>query len=255
MDNAEPVEIVAFDYPADIAPVDKAEVTEKIAGVPPEPVAAPPESETEQVDRKQLEQKLRTEMDTHIKQESERAFEAGRKRGHEEGQQTACEQASEAQKLAAEQRRQQAAELVENFGQARDEYLRRVEEEVVALALAVAARILRREAQMDPLLLTGAVRVALNQLGATTKLRLRVPADDEPMWREAMALVPGLEVRPEIVGVPEMRLGDCVVETELGSVDLGIRAQLSEIERGFFDRAGKRKPAEIDGNPSGEIGQ
>ncbi len=37
-----------------------------------------------------------------------------------------------------------------------------------------------------------------------------------------------------------MRLGDCVIETELGSVDLGIRAQLGEIERGFFDRAGGR---------------
>jgi flagellar assembly protein FliH len=35
-----------------------------------------------------------------------------------------------------------------------------------------------------------------------------------------------------------MRLGDCVVEAELGSVDLGVRAQLAEIERGFFDRTG-----------------
>jgi hypothetical protein len=41
-----------------------------------------------------------------------------------------------------------------------------------------------------------------------------------------------------------MRLGDCVIETELGSVDLGIRSQLGEIERGFFDRAGGgRAPA------------
>jgi flagellar assembly protein FliH len=37
-----------------------------------------------------------------------------------------------------------------------------------------------------------------------------------------------------------MRLGDCKIEAELGSVDLGIRAQLGEIERGFFDRAGGR---------------
>ena len=48
--------------------------------------------------------------------------------------------------------------------QERDRYLHAVEHEVVKLALAVAARILRREAQMDPLLLTGAVRVALGQL-------------------------------------------------------------------------------------------
>jgi flagellar assembly protein FliH len=48
-----------------------------------------------------------------------------------------------------------------------------------------------------------------------------------------------------------MRLGDCVIETELGSVDLGIRSQLGEIERGFFDRAGsmsssKPKPDAVE---------
>jgi hypothetical protein len=33
------------------------------------------------------------------------------------------------------------------------------------------------------------------------------------------------------------------METELGSVDLGVRAQLGEIERGFFDRVGGRRGA------------
>ena len=60
----------------------------------------------------------------------------------------------------------------------RDRYFEAVEHEVVKLALAVAARILRREAQMDPLLLTGAVRVALGQLSASTQVRSRVPAAD-----------------------------------------------------------------------------
>ena len=51
-----------------------------------------------------------------------------------------------------------------------------------------------------------------------------------------------------------MRLGDCVIETELGSVDLGIRAQLGEIERGFFDRAGGRAqpPPEQPRSPPGD---
>jgi flagellar assembly protein FliH len=113
-----------------------------------------------------------------------------------------------------------------------------VEHEVVALALAVAARILRREAQMDPLLLTGAVRVALGQLSGSTQVRLRVPAAELDLWSEAMALVPNLAVRPTVIAGEGMRLGDCMIETELGSVNLGIRAQLGEIERGFFDRAG-----------------
>jgi len=112
---------------------------------------------------------------------------------------------------------------------------------VVELALAVAARILRREAQMDPLLLTGAVRVALGQLSGSTQVRLRVPESELDLWSEAMALAPNLALKPTVVPGDQMRLGDCVIETELGSVDLGIRAQLGEIERGFFDRPGSAR--------------
>jgi flagellar assembly protein FliH len=56
----------------------------------------------------------------------------------------------------------------------------------------VAARILRREAQMDPLLLTGAVRVALGQLSGSTEVRLRVPPAELDLWTEAIALLPNL---------------------------------------------------------------
>jgi flagellar assembly protein FliH len=136
----------------------------------------------------------------------------------------------------------QAAELVESFARERDRYLGAVEREVVKLALAVAARILRREAQMDPLLLTGAVRVALGQLSASTEVRLRVPPAELDLWTDAIALLPNLALKPSVIAGEEMRLGDCVIDTALGSVDLGIRSQLGEIERGFFDRAGPIKP-------------
>jgi flagellar assembly protein FliH len=91
---------------------------------------------------------------------------------------------------------------------------------------------------MDPLLLTGEVRVALGQLSASTQVRLRVPAAELELWNAAIALLPNLAVKPSVTAGEGMRLGDCGIETELGSVDLGIRAQLGEIERGFFDRAG-----------------
>ena len=65
-------------------------------------------------------------------------------------------------------------------------YFARVEREVVQLALAIAARILHREALLDPLLLAGAVRVALGQLGETTGVRLRCPAEQVERWRELL---------------------------------------------------------------------
>jgi flagellar assembly protein FliH len=181
---------------------------------------------------------IRVEFDKRLAQETRRAFEAGREQGKQEGRQ--AERVAHAAELtaASQERQRQAVGLIDNFAQERDRFLHSVEHEVVELALAVAARILRREAQMDPLLLTGAVRVALGQLSGSTQVRLRVPLADLDQWTEAMALVPNLALKPTVVPGEGMRLGDCVVETELGSVDLGIRSQLGEIERGFFDSAG-----------------
>jgi flagellar assembly protein FliH len=182
--------------------------------------------------------KEHAELEQRLAGETRRSFEAGREQGRLEGRQ--AERATQAaiQTAAQELRARQVAELIASFAEERDRYLHAVEHEVVELALAVTARILRREAQMDPLLLTGAVRVALGQLSGSTEVRLRVPATELDLWTETIALLPKLRVKPSVVSGEGMRLGDCTIETELGSVDLGIRAQLGEIERGFFDRAG-----------------
>lgn len=189
---------------------------------------------------------LRAEFDRRLAEETRRSFEAGRERGKLEGHQAEREARAAAQSSGDEMRVRQVADLIESFAEERDRFLRTVEHEVVELALAVAARILRREAQMDPLLLTGAVRVALGQLSQSTQVRLRVPAAELDLWTEAIALLPNLAVKPAVIAGEGMRLGDCAIETELGSVDLGIRAQLGEIERGFFDRAGGRRAEPAD---------
>ena len=173
------------------------------------------------------------DFEKRIEEQAQLSLESGRAKGVEQGR--AAERAAQAplqQGLAA-----QIERILESFASERDRYLQSVEHEVVKLALAVAARILRREAQMDPLLLTGAVRVALGQLAASTVVRLRVPEAELDLWSESIAHLPNLPVRPQVVLGDGMRLGDCMLEAELGTVDLGVRAQLSEIERGFFDRA------------------
>ncbi len=173
-----------------------------------------------------------------LAEETRRSFEAGRERGHEEGRKSERDAIAPTAAADAERRRRQTAELAENLARERDRYFHDVEQEVVRLALAVATRILHREAQMDPLLLTGAVRVALGHLTATSEMRLRVPAQEADLWKETITLLPNLAAKPLVVAEESMRLGDCVIESKVGTVDLGIRAQLNEIERGFFDRAG-----------------
>ncbi|WP_420239873.1 FliH/SctL family protein [Telmatobacter bradus] len=177
---------------------------------------------------------LESEFERRLKEEARRAFELGCEQGRlaeREAQDTTLQQSEE-------QRKRQAVELVGRFQQECDRYLHAVEQEVVRLSLAVASRILRRESQMDPLLLTGAVRVALGQLASTSEVKLRVPQQDLQLWQDAVVLLPNLNPKPEVLAQDGLQLGDCVIETVLGSVDLGLRAQLAEIERGFFDRSG-----------------
>lgn len=215
-----------------------------------------PETDLRARDRVEVEAAARAEFEARLADERRKAFEVGREQGRQEGRMAEGEAQAQAVHMAAQQRMQQTAELIEGFSRDRDRFLQRVEHEVVELALAIAARILRREAQMDPLLLTGAVRVALGQLSSTTAVKLRVPAAELDMWIESMALIPNLVLKPTVLSGEGMRLGDCAIETELGSVDLGIRSQLGEIERGFFDRVPDRR---ISSSPTpaqrGVVGQ
>ena len=128
----------------------------------------------------------------------------------------------------------------EEFVRGRARYFAGVEAEVVKLALAIAARVLHREAKIDPLLLTGVVRVALEKVADDSATVLRVPVGAVEMWREAFVTSP--ESSLQIVGDERLAAGECVLDTNVGRVELGVSAQLEEIERGFFDLM-QRRPA------------
>jgi flagellar assembly protein FliH len=132
------------------------------------------------------------------------------------------------ERVAAEQTR--VARVCEEFARERSKYFADVEAEVVRLALAIAARVLHREAKLDPLLLAGVVRVALEKVKEESATVLRVPASEVEMWK-GLALSGAMEVMAD----ERMNTGDCAMETSVGKVELGVGAQLKEIEEGFFD--------------------
>lgn len=209
-----------------------------VAAVPPVADAAPEAAP----DPIQMEARIR-ELERELEERSrsfEAALHAARIEAREAGRMS--ERGEHSSRLASAAQALDAA--LAGFKADRDRYLSRVEQEVVRLALAIAARILHREALMDPLLLAGAVRVALGQLADTTEVRLKVPALEHEMWREMLRLMPNLPLHPEVISDDALNTGECLLETHLGSVDLGVRGQLAEIERGFFDLLEHRQPRE-----------
>jgi flagellar assembly protein FliH len=156
---------------------------------------------------------------------------AARKEGREEGEAQA--RAEYAKTLAAEH--EALTRALREFAHEREIYFNRVEAEVVSLALGIARKILHREAQVDPLLLAGVVRIGLEKVAAGTRVRLRVHPDQIPAWQEFFARLPDLQSVPELMGDAALGPGHCRLETELGSTDLTLETQLKEIEQGFFD--------------------
>lgn len=128
----------------------------------------------------------------------------------------------------------QIGRAVEQFAEERRSYFARVETELVRLALSIAARILHRESQVDPLLVAALVRIAIEKMRDGSSVVVRVSPWDAAGWRTRLDAKIG-ESDVEIVENDQLGPQECVLETRLGSVEFGIEAQLKEIERGFFD--------------------
>lgn len=135
------------------------------------------------------------------------------------------------------------AQAVADFAQERAAYYCKIEEEAVRLALSIARKILHREAQVDPLLLMGILRVALDRMEGATAVVLAVPAQQAAVWRNFLITRMSAGELPEIVEDPTMPLEQCQLRTSMGTADLGLEVQLKEIEKGLMDLLAARPGA------------
>lgn len=128
---------------------------------------------------------------------------------------------------------------LELFVEERKTYFSRVEAEVVQLALAISAKILHREAQVDPMLVSALVRVAVDKLHDGSSVSVRVSPEVAGRWSAYLAN----PLNGSTIAILEdAHLGpnDCILETDLGSANFSIDAQLKEVEQGFFDLLAQR---------------
>jgi len=174
---------------------------------------------------------------------SEDQLAAGLLRAHEEGIRQGEQNARDEYAQSLAQERAKVAEALRNFDGQLSDYYSRVEVEVVKLSLAIASKILHREAQVDSLLVAALARVALEKLHRNTRALVRVRPEESSAWRQYFAQSMEQSVMPEVVEDSAVSAQSCVLETDLGSTELGIETQLKEIENGLFDLLAQRPQA------------
>src|SRR3974390_2099642 len=190
----------------------------------------------EEVDRP-----MQTESLPHISLSEEELGDRLRQGGGE-ARKTAEDKLQPESEAQLQREKARVTEVLAAFRKEQADYYARVEPELVHLILAVAARILHREAQVDPMLLAALAKVAVENLQQRSHVVLRVAPELSATWREYFALhLPGTKV--EVLEDSQIGPQGCILETDLGAADVGVEAQLKEIERGFFDLLAKRPEA------------
>jgi flagellar assembly protein FliH len=133
---------------------------------------------------------------------------------------------------------------LDSFRAEQGRYFHAVEAEVIQLALAIARKVLHREAQLDPLFLRAVVRVTLDKLQDETQISLRVTPPLAEEWRRFLGGERDLAQRVEVLADEALTATACVVEASVGTTEIGVDPQLKEIEQGFFDLMAQRPKAE-----------
>lgn len=146
-------------------------------------------------------------------------------KGYAQGERAGAEAAAS----RAEVMLRRLAQTLDQLQVLRTDLIRRTEREVVELSLAIARRILQREVSLDRELMLAMARVALDRLADVATASIRLHPDDHAAAVAARGSAAVTSHGVQIVADPGVRRGGCVVQSEFGSVDVGITTQIDEL--------------------------
>ena len=110
----------------------------------------------------------------------------------------------------------------------------RAESEAVKLAVEVAGLIVKREVKLDPALVAGNLRAAVEALAVPGRIVVRLHPEDkallEPRLGEILRGLPHLD-RLELSADPAVSRGGCAADAAGAEADATVEGQLSEIRK------------------------
>jgi flagellar assembly protein FliH len=124
-------------------------------------------------------------------------------------------------------------QTLEELTQVRAQMIHQTERQMVQLAMAIARRVIHREVTLDADLLIAMARVAMERLGETAQVKVRLhPEDYEAAGAARVAQLAGSNVM--ILSDAHLSRGGCRIESDMGILDAGVNAQLQEIARALL---------------------
>lgn len=126
----------------------------------------------------------------------------------------------------------------EGLHSVRDKVLRESEDELVRLIILVARKVILKEVAQDRSILSEVVRNAVAGISERDEITIRLNPDDYALVSADRGDLLNRELvtdRMRIKPDPTMLPGFCQVDTEMGTIDASIDAQLDEIYRRLLE--------------------
>jgi flagellar assembly protein FliH len=163
--------------------------------------------------------------------EAARKVDQARREAFAEGLAAGRQQAEEQFRPAV----QGLAQTLDSLARLRETIREEATEDLIRLAISIAARVIHREAGVDPDALTGLVQAAFSKLQSREINRVRMHPALEGLVRKTLeqnGSPKNLVLTPD----PGLKPAEVFFETSQGILDASVETQLREIERGLFDR-------------------
>jgi flagellar assembly protein FliH len=163
--------------------------------------------------------------------ESVRKLDQARREAYAEGLAAGRQQAEEQMRPAL----QGLAQTLDSLARLRETIREEATQDLVHLAISIAARVIHREAAVDPDALAGLVQAAFSKLQSREIHRVRMHPALESLVRKSLeqsgspknlVLTPDASLKP----------AEVFFETSQGILDASVETQLREIERGLIDK-------------------
>ncbi|NMA87261.1 MAG: hypothetical protein GX968_08060 [Tissierellia bacterium] len=156
-------------------------------------------------------------------------YEDGKIQGHSEGYEIGYEEG----KKASEKLIKEALEIKNEYIEIRNNSLKKAEEDVIKLVIQIYEKVFYQKVEEDEELIVSLVLNGIDNLEISEKLIIIVSEKDYETIKKSKdiilakaSLIDELDIRVS----SDMKKGDCMIETSMGSVDVGVNTQLQEVE-------------------------
>ncbi len=164
--------------------------------------------------------------------------EQGRQDGQQEGYQNGFSQGQQAGRAEMQQLIEQAIGNAQQLLRVTEEEIKEqliaAEEQIVAIALAVARKIVAYEVSENPMVVLPLVKAALEKVSDQEEVVIRVSMDDFEAVLQAkkdLQTMVGKEHALKIIVDGTIECGSCIIDTSYGTVDARIDTQFEIIKK------------------------